>query len=213
MNTLTRRFFLGLGFCLALYTSTGFSQAPAEEKIEDEYVKIKKAEIAQQKAPDFSLKGATTDKKFKAKDWLELEFELEIKAPKNAKSNQHFLDELQLKYYVYLEPADATKKKTLTAEVNYINAPIGETTHSVVYLSNATLVNLTGDKVVSKGHVKYYGVEVYSGGKLVGRHSSTAGVWWTSPKAPPVEAGRLQQKSKTPFAPLWFDYYLEEKGL
>ncbi len=215
MNNRKRPFHILLGvvgaFLLAT-TSQSFSQNA--EKIEEELVKFKKGAVEQQKTPQFTVQNVV-EKRFKPKDWLEIEFELETVAPKAPAGGQkqNFHDEVTMKYYVYLEPADATKKKTLTLDVNYVSVPVGETIHSVVYLSPTTLVNLTGNNIVDKSMVKFWGVEAYIGGKLVGMKSSTAGAWWKSDKAPTAEPGRLQLKSQTPFAPLWSDYYLEEKKL
>lgn len=194
--------------------AVGGAPAAPDSKPE-ELLKIKKFEIAVQKTPDYSLKGGTTDKRFKQNDWLEFELEIDVKAPRAAKKDMRFLDDVALKYFVFLQPADANSKKVLTAEVGYINVPIDETIHSVVYLSHNTLYSITGDKTVNKGAVTHYGVEARWSGKLVGLFASSKignAPWWESPKLPPVETGRLLPKSKTPFAPLWSDYYMEEKA-
>ncbi|MBP7950798.1 MAG: hypothetical protein KA004_14195 [Verrucomicrobiales bacterium] len=224
MNHLPRRTFLGLGIGLAASISpslSSFAAAPAKtggaDDLKEELVKFKKHEINGQKAPDFTVKN-TTEKKFKAKDWLEIEFELECKAPKAAPKTTKFLDELSVTFYAYLEPKDSSKRKILKAKVTYINVPVDEVTHCVVYLSPATILNLTGDRMADKALVRFAGAEAEYGGGVVGRWSSEGkSYWWTpevlakSAKAPPVEEGRLLPKHKTPFAPLWFDYYMEEK--
>jgi hypothetical protein len=187
------------------------AQDTSKPKIEDEYIKVKKAEVAQQKTPEFTV-GNVTQKRMKPKDWLEIEFELDITKPKEAKGEVRYLDDVQIKYYVYLDAVAKEKARVLTADISYINAPVGETMHSVVYLSNASVTNLTGATTVDRGAVKFFGAEVSAGGKVVGWFSNNGSAWWKSPKAPPTEPGRLQPKAKTPFAPLWFDYYLEEKA-
>lgn len=178
----------------------------------EELFKIKKVEIATQKAPDYTIKGGTTDKRWKPKDWLEIDFEIDVKAPKNAAKTFKFFDDVKIKYYIYMNPADATKKRVLVAEVSYINVPVDETIHSVVYLSHSSIVNITGDKLVDKGQIQFTGAEVTYNNTLVGLYPKAAGApWWKSDKTPPVEEGRLLPKNKTPFAPLWYDYYMEEK--
>ncbi len=225
MNPLPRRSFLGLGLGLvganSLLEETTVAAppaggAPSAGGKAETLVEFKKPEITVQKAPDFNLKGGVVDKRFKAKDWLEIEFEVEVKSPpKGSPKEMKFLDGLQIKFFVYLQPVDATKVKVLTAEVSYLNVPIGhESSHCVVYLSPATILNLTGDKTANKGLITFLGAEATFNGAVVGTFVSTgtaANPWWKSPKAPPVEAGRLLPKHKTPFAPLWYDYYLEEK--
>lgn len=220
MNPLPRRTFLGLSLGLAgapsiltaAPTPLGTPPAAAGGK-EEELLKFKKCEIATQKAPEFALKG-TTDKRFKAKDWLEIEFEIDVKAPKGSTKDVKFLDDVTIKYYVFLQPADEKKKVVLMADVSYVNVPVDETIHSVVYLSNATLYNISGDKLVHKGLITYYGAEAFFNGKPAGSIASMKianAPWWENPNLPPVQTGRLLPKHKTPFAPLWYDYYMEEK--
>jgi hypothetical protein len=227
MNPLQRRSFLGISLGLfgtkSLLTESTVAAAPpaagAPTPVKEKLIEFKKHEIAAQKAPDFNLKGGTTDKRFKAKDWLELEFEVDVKAPKGSPRELKFLDNVQIKFYAFLTPADATKKKVLVADVTYINVPIDDSAHVVVYLSPATLLNLTGDKIVNKAMISHMGAEATYNGATVGFFSSAGAPppapgkmgWWTNPAAPPAEAGRLLPKHKTPFAPLWYDYYLEEK--
>jgi hypothetical protein len=219
MNPLHRSFLgfsLGLIGTLSQLTGTTVAAPPAAPAAATEkLIEFKKPEVTAQKAPDFTLKGGTTDKRFKAKDWLEVEFEIEAKAPKAAPKDTKFLDSIQVKFYVYLQPADVTKAKVLTADVTYFNVHIGDNSHCVLYLSPSTLLNLTGDKLVDKGMIKFLGAEATYNGAVVGMFTSTgttAQPWWKAPKAPPAEAGRLLPKNKTPFAPLWYDYYLEEKA-
>ena len=220
MNPLPRRTFLGLGlgFVAAgsnLNAAPAAGAPPAGEAPtgKEELFKIKKVEIATQKAPDFTLKGGTTDKRWKAKDWIEMDFEIDVKPPK-ADRDLKFYDTISIKYYAFLIPTDPKKQKVLTVEVNYVNIPVDEVIHTVVYLSNSTIVNITGDKNVDKGLIKFYGAEVTYKGILAGQYaSSKIGnlPWWKSDKTPALEEGRLLPKGKTPFAPLWFDHYMEEK--
>jgi hypothetical protein len=216
MNPLPRRTFLGLGLGFVAAGSNANAApaagAPPAADTKEELIKFKKVEIAAQKAPDFTLKGGTTDKRWKAKEWLEIDFEIDVKAPKAADRKLKFLDNVTIKYYVFMSPADQTKKKILVAEVTYLNVPIDETIHSVVYLSHSSIVNITGDKIVDKSQITFTGAEATYNGNLVGIYPKGAGAsWWKAPTAPPVEEGRLLPKHKTPFAPLWYDYYMEEK--
>jgi hypothetical protein len=67
--------------------------------------------------------------------------------------------------------------------------------------------------------VSHLGAEAFYNGATVGLFTSPGGPppapgsygWWTNKDAPPVESGLLLPKHKTPFAPLWYDYYLDEK--
>lgn len=221
MKSLPRRSFIGLGLGLASAPSILKAApaplgtpAPAAGGKPEELLKFKKCEIAIQKAPEFAING-TTAKRFKQKDWIEVEFEIDVKAPKGADKELRFLDDVNIKYYVFLQPTDDKKKKVLLADITYINVPVDETIHSVVYLSPATLYNISGEKLVNKGMITFYGCEATHNGKVVGLYSSKMinnAPWWNNPALPPVENGRLLPKNKTPFAPLWFDYYMEEKA-
>ena len=88
MNPLPRRTFLGLGLGFVAAGSNANAApaagAPPASEGKEELIKFKKVEIAAQKAPDFTLKGGTTDKRWKAKEWLEIDFEIDVKAPKAA---------------------------------------------------------------------------------------------------------------------------------
>lgn len=220
MKSLPRRSFIGLGLGLASAPSILKAApaplgtpAPAAGGKAEELLKFKRCEIAIQKAPEFAING-TTAKRFKQKDWIEVEFEIDVKAPKGADKDLRFLDDVNIKYYVFVRPTDPKKNKVLVADITYINVPVDETIHSVVYLSPATLYNVSGEKIVNKGLVTLYGCEATYGGKTVGIFSSDGNKgnpFWTAPTLPPVESGRLLPKNKTPFAPLWFDYYMEEK--
>lgn len=217
MNPLHRRQFLGLSLGVAASPSILTAAAPAggPAPAVEELMKFKKCEIIQEQTPDFTLKGATKEKRFKPKDWLELEFEWDVKPSKKRQEIEpKFYDDVTIKYYVFLSPADVTKKKLLVADVTYINVPIDETIHSGVFISPASFYNLTGDKLANKNAVTFWGAEVTIAGALVGRASSQNGPtpWWKAANVPPAEEGRLLPKHKTPFAPLWSDYYMEEKA-
>lgn len=221
MNPLQRRQFLGLSLGFASAPSILTAAAPPASPTasppsgKEELLKNKKVEIFAEQTPDFTLKGATKEKRFKAKDWLVLEFEWDVEMTKLTKDKDlHFYDDISIKYYVYLAPTDVKKQKLLMADISYANVPIKETIHSAVYISPSTIFNITGDKLANKQLVSYYGAVVTMGGSMVGRVSSVAGSgpqWWESPKLPAAEEGRLLPKLKTPFAPLWYDYYMEEK--
>lgn len=184
----------------------------------EKLVELANPTIQAQQTPDFEAKGVKP-KRWKAKEWLEFEVPFVASAPKTARSEFRSFDELSFKFYLLLETGDKAKTKVLTADVSYVNVPVGESVAAVVYLSPSAIVNLTGKTRVEPGAAKMWGVEVMHDGKLVGFISSggkapgtPAAEWWKSDKAPPQTPGVLKNKTQTPFAPLWGDYHCEVKG-
>ena len=187
--------------------STAFAQDAKFEKLVDLDVKVNTQETPQIAATNVK------DKRWKPKTWIEIETSVKAKPAKDAKpENSKTYPELTLKYYVVVTGSSADKTKTLTGEVVHSNVPTGEEAHSVVYISPATLMAITGKPAGGPADITFWGVEASVAGTVVGRASSTGGKdWWTSPKAPKSQPGLLS-KSETPFSILWGDYHLDVKG-
>jgi hypothetical protein len=199
-----------LGLWLGTHPTT-FAQTSAKP---DNLVDLKDPTIQVQQTPDWDVKNIQK-KRWKPKDWIEIEVPFEAKAPAN-KRDLKVYDSLNFKYYVYLDSPDKDKKKILTADVTHVNIPIGETMASVVYLSPSDIFSLTGSNRAMPNMVTMWGIEVFNGTQLVGFHSSRgksptqAGAeWWKVNNAPPQVPGLLRNKTQTPFAPLWGDYHAE----
>jgi len=131
--------------------------------------------------------------------WLEVEVTF--------KSNVPFTDELSVRYYAYLE------KKCVTGTVTHINVPKGMGFLSVMYLSPSSQLRLAlanNKTTVSKSPPDEVTVQILSKGQVVAEKSmkGTQGEWWTKPEQSP--SGFLN-KNQTPFAPLYWDRYLEIK--
>ncbi len=186
--------------------SPGISSAQeAREKLVD----LKDAAIQVQMTPDFALKAGTKDKRWKQKEWLEIEVPFVASPPKNARGDVKTYDTLNFTYYIFLNNPDKAKQKILTAEVTHVNVPIGEALASVVYLSPSSILSLTGNSRVTANAVSMWAVEVKHNGALVGLASSPKGEWWKASSAPAQVPGLLLTKNQTPFAPLWGDYHAE----
>lgn len=200
---------------LAVAVGLGVSTAQAQDAKSEKLVDLKEPTIQSQQTPDFKGTGVK-EKRFKPKDWLEFEIPFIATAPRNAKGNFTSFDALTFKYYLYLANADKDKNRILTAEVTHVNVPVGEGLASVVYLSPAAVLGLTGNSRVMANAVTFWGVEVTHDGKVVGFLSSkgkspsdSGAEWWKAPSAPPTVPGMLKNKMETPFAPLWGDYHAE----
>jgi hypothetical protein len=152
-------------------------------------------------------------KRWRPKDWLEIEVPFEAKAPAN-KRDMKFYETLSFKYYIYVDSPEKEKRKILIADVTHVNIPIGEAMASVVYLSPQDILSLTGATRAVPNMITMWGIEVFNGTQLVGFISSRgksptqAGAqWWKGDNAPPQVPGLLRNKTQTPFAPLWYDYH------
>jgi hypothetical protein len=206
-------------FVIAGLTASSFAQdAPAKK---EKLVVFKDIKIDLQKTPDFSLKGGTKDKKFRPKDWIEIEPEFKTEKPADAKKSE-VLSELTFKYYVLLNSSVKENARVLTGEVVHSNVPVDEVSHSVVYISPSTIFQVTGKPEGNAGLVTAYAVEASRGGAVVGFFSKFGGStvtdpsdpkgkWWESKLAPKQEPGLLS-KPQTPFAPLWGDFHADVKA-
>lgn len=208
--TLAKTLLLGatLGAWLA---SAAVSQA--QDRAE-KLVEFKNPSVQVQKTPDWDVKNIQK-KRWVPKDWLEFEVPFVARPPAD-KRDAKVLETLSFKYYLFVDSPDKDKKRILTADVNYLNVPVGEPVAGVVYLPSQAIVNLTGTDRVTPGIVSMWGVEAYSGSQIVGFASSRsqdtpAKPWWKMDGAPPMTPGTLLPKSQTPFAPLWFDYHAQEQ--
>ena len=167
-------------------------------------IDIKKIEIQAQLTPIFQA-GGVKDKKFKPRDWLEVEVTFEAKdvAPRDA-----VVPELLFRYYIGMMDEEG-KVVVMTTDITHLNVEAGEETFSAVYVSPSTLGKLTGDfRSFNPNVIKGVGVEVYYNGVLVG-----GGVELTSKKfweGQNPTAGVLS-RSETPFGILWIDRYADEK--
>lgn len=199
---------------LVLVPVHAHAQAPAAASAKEELVKISKVNVGVQKTPRIMADGPT-DKRWKPKDWLEIEVDCEAKlSKKTTDKDQKAYPEVTFKYYVYLEGQSKEKSRVLTGEVSHTNVPIGEPIHSVMYVTPSTILNLTGKPEGNAGAVKYWGVEVLIGGEMVGFKASVGSAdkpWWEAPSAP-AKAAELKNKMETPFSILWADYHLDVRG-
>lgn len=182
-------------FCLLGYANA--QQAPKAE--------VKDVKIAAQNTPKFSVQGVK-DKKWRPKTWLELEVDFEVDVPK-----AEFADEVVFKFYLILD-SPRESMRTLTGEIAFLNIEVKEVAHAVAYVSPSTLRAQMGKDGFSEADVKFWGVELYMGGQLIGGESSNRKKWWESEQSPAKKDGLILNKKKTPFAPLWGDYHADVRA-
>jgi len=174
-------------------------------------VDVKGIAAAEQKTPQLQITNVT-DKRWKPKNWLEVDVALDAKKARQPGDKSPFIDTLEFKYFVALNKMDATGKYILlTATVSYINIVSGDTSHAMVFASPAALSRLLEKTDFSNADLKAVGVEIYFDGKLAGWKSTVGARWWEKLDGFATVDGVLLPKSKTPFSTLWGDYDLESK--
>lgn len=217
---LMSRFSIAALVLAGLCASSLAQDAPAAKK--EKLVAFKDIKIQVQKTPDFTLKGGTTDKRVRPKDWIEIEPEFKtIRAAGEKKAEVY--PEITFKYYVFLKNTGVSdNSRILTAEVIHTNVPIDEVTHSVVYISPSSILRVTGKPEGNPTLVTGYAVEAIIAGEVVGFFSKFNGgtnenpndpkaKWWEI-KGAPTQEPALLSKPQTPFAPLWGDYHADVKA-
>jgi hypothetical protein len=139
--------------------------------------------------------GGAPAKPFSPQAWLEVEVEF--------KSNVDFTEELTFQYYIYLDTT-----KCLVGTVSHVNVPKGNSLWSVMYVSPPALALLSKGKF-SK-NVQEVTVQILNKGEVVAEKSlkGTQGQWWTKVDQ---TTGMVLNKNETPFAPLYWDHYVEIK--
>jgi hypothetical protein len=162
------------------------------------------------------------DKRWKPKNWLELDIPFDVKKAKVAGDTSSVVDALDFKIYIALNRQDPVTHKypLLTANITYVNVPIKEKVHALAFVSPSALsraLDVGGNKAAefTKNDIKAVAIEVSSGGQLVGGYTSipvaNGKKWWEATEGFNSMDGMLIPKTKTPFSILWGDYDVEVK--
>ena len=159
-------------------------------------------------SPDFNVGKA---KKFKPKDWLEIEASLKIQMAPEPLSKT--AERITVKWYVAVQhPEKKGAFLLLTKDITHVNVPLNEEIFSSVYLSPASIMRLTGKDRAGKGVVEMVGYEVIANGLKVAEETTKGKPgWWnsTSDKLSRSDTVPLLNKIETPFANMWWDRYAE----
>ena len=164
-------------------------------------------------SPEF-MTGGGKQKRFKGKDWLEIEIKLNLPSEgAKAKSKGKVIEKLTVKWYVAVKnPDKAGTTLLLTKEIEHINVPTDEDIYCSVYLAPVSIKRLTGFDRAGKNAVEAVGYEVLVDGEKIGAGTSKfqAG-WWDklSDKIARSETVPLLTKNETPFQAMWWDRYAE----
>lgn len=190
---------LSLSCLLALLTTSTQAQVQVAD--------IDKPNFESLSSPDF---GGRNSKKFRPKDWLEIEAAMKIPAQNRQQTVIGFIDKVQVKWYLAMKDEAVDKTVLLTKDITHVNVPVDEEVFSSVYLSPNTLTRLTGSDKARKGSVIAVALEVLVNGVKVGEATSDLqSGWWTSANLSRGDQFPLSNKNETPFKNFWWDRYAE----
>lgn len=154
--------------------------------------------------------GGTETKKFRPKEWLEIEAGMKIPAQNREQLESGFIDQIVVKWYVAMKEKSSRRMMLLTKEVTHINLPVGEEIYTSVYLSPSTIKRLTGSDRPSKSDIEVAAIEVLVNGVKVGEHTSKMkSGWWNAASLARGDRFPLLNKDETPFKLYWWDRYAE----
>ncbi len=198
-------------------TATSFGQAPAAGADEKQQVavNIKRVTLGEQPTPQYMV-GNVKDKRWRAKNWVEVDVEYEIKLSKDLGGRVGTLPAMQLTIYLALQHStpDGKKREVLQGTLDLINIPAGETCHSLAYVSPATMkLIFQKDTFTVSTDIQGYGVEFVVDGKVIRADSSVGKTaWWENTESFALLQGLLLSKAQSPFALLWGDYDVPVKA-
>jgi len=164
-----------------------------------------------------TIGGGTTVKKFKPKEWLEVEVKIKIES---SNRDEDFADRVTVKWYVAAQVTEnkSTKVRLLEKEINYVNVPIGEDVYVSVYLSPTAVKRISGRDSAAKSIIEEIGGEITVNGVQPAKSSGffttmpkSKGKWWDS--LTPFRKIPLLNKNETPFKFFWWDRYAEIEEL
>lgn len=203
-KTLKQLTLLALSLGLALPANAQEMPTPSKTNV----VTASDPKFVELQSPDVNVGGA--NKKFRAKDWLEIEVALDVKKW-SPKPQDDYIDSLTIKWWIVVKGQD---RKTYLMEktVQHINIPVDEPSVVSVYLSPNTLKRITGKDGGGKSDLEAVGGQVDFGGEMVGffSHGKKAG-WWVQDLGSVERTSKfpLLNKDETPFKTYWYDRYAE----
>jgi hypothetical protein len=191
------RALLRFSFLVSACLSLGFSSASfAQTRLPNEFQVIK---ITQNliTTPEFTYAGAgqyATDERGR---WLEVEVEFS--------SAPEFTDELTFKYFILING------RLLAGEVTHVNIPAGRNNRSVMYVPPNALARFSSNRSVGGSNIQNIAVQMLQQGALKSELSlGRAPPQWY--RTIPEVTGYVLNKNETPFAPLYWERYVQIKS-
>lgn len=187
---------------LVIGLHSGFSQDAKDVKISGANLKI-----ASIQTPQFAA-GNVGEKRWRPKDWMEVDLEFEVKLTNEAGGRKGSLSGMTVNFYIGLNAQTKDGKfEVLKGVFNFVDIPASEKSHALIYASPATLRRmLMKDNFSSSSDVKAWGYEILVDGELLEGKTSTGVKWWEKTEALSMNDGVLLAKRDTPFGILWGDY-------
>jgi hypothetical protein len=177
---------------VAVMPSESFAQARGADF---QIIKITKNFIS---SPQYTYNGAEQYPANLRDRWLAVEVEFAA-APE-------FTDELTLKYFILVNG------KLLTGEVTHVNILSGRDNRSVMYVPPNMLSRLLNNRPVTPASVQNIAVQLVQQGAVKDELNLTRAPaqWYTTI---PALNGLVLNKNETPFAPLYWDRYVQIKKM
>lgn len=176
---------------------------------------IKKIEPALVHSPEVTVGNYRKSGSNRAAQWLEIDVTLDLPLPD--KNGPKFADEITVNYYILLNNRDASKdgKQTLlTGSVSHSDVLYDKGLHVSAFVSPQTLLRFFDGKSPNNPMQAVFdiGVSVSVNGTVIAQRSWKGDKGWWENTAPFNEvSGRILAKDATPFAHLFWDYYLPPK--
>lgn len=183
-------------FVLAAWTlvlMTAFAAPAFSQKAGKPDFAIRDVQVSFEPSPSYSVntpnKQATNPGK-----WMIVEVTFDAKPD--------FTDELAFNYYILFA------NHLLVGHVNHISIEKGRGLHSVAYVSPKGIAKLLQGHQFTASDLANVSVTITQPGIAapiaMGSYKPSRGEWWATMKQ---EEGFVVNKSETPFAPLFWDYY------
>jgi hypothetical protein len=146
--------------------------------------------------PQYSYSGAELYQANQRDRWLEVEVEFT--------AGPDFTDELTFKYFILING------KLLTGDVAHVNIPAGREHRSVMYVPPAALLRVSDNRPVTPASIQNIAVQLVQGGAVKNELTlvRAPAQWYATI---PALNGLVLNKDETPFAPLYWDRYVQIK--
>ncbi|MEJ6648636.1 MAG: hypothetical protein QNL24_15085 [Akkermansiaceae bacterium] len=192
---------------LGLTMASVFGQADEIKASKDNKFAVGNPDFVELPSPSIDT---GVNKKFKPKDWLEIEVRFKVQKLKSPPKDE-YLDSVDVKWWIVVKGQDR-KAYLMEKVVNHVNIPVDEEMIASVYISPNTLRRITGSSSAGKSDLEAVGGEILYNGEMVGffTHGQRKG-WWREDLKSVERTSKfpLLNKSETPFQTLWYDRYAE----
>ncbi|TDU68163.1 hypothetical protein EI77_03280 [Prosthecobacter fusiformis] len=192
-------------YIVLAFLASGITAGLAQS--ESVQVKGEKLQINSIQTPQFSASNVG-EKRWRPKDWLEVDLPFEIKLANDAGGRNGSLAVLTVNFYIGLNAQTKDGKyEVIKGVFNYVDIPASEKCHGLAYVAPATLRRiLMKENFTANSDIKAWGYEVMLDGKRVAGDSSMGAAWWEKAESFNMNDGVMLSKAETPFGILWGDY-------